>query len=587
MILYILKSTIILFVLFSFYKLFLEKENMHRFKRFYLLGILIFAMIIPFNKIEVNKQETIIPIIANTNLKAVSNIFPEEIPTDFFLIENNIEKHIPIKVITDEVAQTNYWLFILLITLYGIGFTFFTTRFIINLIIISSSIKNNNKIKTKRYTLILLNNHIIPHSFFRFIFLNKQDYELKTIAPEVLLHEQTHVNQKHSFDVLFIEVLQVFFWFNPLLCLIKKSIKLNHEFLADQKILNQQYKIKNYQNLLLQYARKNSSPVLTSNINYSLTKKRLKMMTKYTSNFRAMIWKLTLIPIAIGLIFLLSTKVSTAQDINIKIKENNQILLNNDKLVNQKTIALEIKKGYNLKQIENTKAIIEAPDNVEMGLVTDVNNEILKAGITHRKYKATEIYQSQPTAIKIRNTIKTPQLPVSQQIDTAKAKSGWLQINNQTHFYSNENGKIIYYNRSGHRVDKNGNLIFKRDSGIFSVYGYYLWYSNHNGKTRYFHTGMSKFKKNLSIKNRGKETDKNGKTLEPRPILNPSDFSQRTYMTIMVSRKAKFYLNGKVISTRKAQRLARNKKMVHISSKDSNAKNPIVYLSTKAIDTGK
>ena len=97
--------------------------------------------------------------------------------------------------------------------------------------------ENNPYTKSTYYTNILLQKHIIPHTLLKYIFVNKTDFESQKIPKEVLLHEQTHAIQRHSSDLLFVEVLQIIFWFNPLLYFIKKSIKLNHEFLADQAVL--------------------------------------------------------------------------------------------------------------------------------------------------------------------------------------------------------------------------------------------------------------------------------------------------------------------------------------------------------------
>ena len=71
---------------------------------------------------------------------------------------------------------------------------------------------------------------------------------------ELIAHEKAHLDQKHTLDVLFVEILQIVFWFNPLLLFYKRAIKLNHEFLADQAVNAQFQSVKNYQNLLLAFA---------------------------------------------------------------------------------------------------------------------------------------------------------------------------------------------------------------------------------------------------------------------------------------------------------------------------------------------
>ena len=192
---------------------------------------------------------------------------------------------------------------------------------------IHAKVKHGFKIKTKENTKVLLIEKVVPHSFLNMLFLNKYAFETKSIAPEVLLHEQTHIDQKHTLDILFFEIMQIIFWFNPFYYLIKKSVKLNHEFLADQKVISLQNPVNQYQNILLQFAGSTQYSV-TSNINYSLTKKRLKMMTKRTSKVKSITWILALIPVILGLVLFLSSKVAIAQDIHIKIINKNEVIIN-------------------------------------------------------------------------------------------------------------------------------------------------------------------------------------------------------------------------------------------------------------------
>jgi len=128
--------------------------------------------------------------------------------------------------------------------------------------------------------LILVEEKILPHTFLNYIFINKNDYENRKIEGELFTHELTHVRQKHTLDVLFIEILKTIFWFNPLLIFYKKAIQLNHEFLADEKVVTSYKNVPFYQSLLLEKASWNSNFYLASNLNFLVTKKRLIMMTK-------------------------------------------------------------------------------------------------------------------------------------------------------------------------------------------------------------------------------------------------------------------------------------------------------------------
>ncbi|WP_299312491.1 M56 family metallopeptidase [uncultured Aquimarina sp.] len=274
MIAYIIKSSLCLMLLWVFYKLFLEKENIHFVKRFYLLFSLVFALIIP--SITLTYEVEVI-----THPEIIS-----EITTPLIIVPD-----------TEITRGSVDYLPTVLWSIYAIGVLVFGFRFVRNILVISKKIRANERLKEPSHINVLLSSSIIPHTFLSYIFVPKKEFQNKNIPEEVLLHEKTHALQKHTLDILFVEVLQVIFWFNPLFIFIKRSIKLNHEFLADQNVLKQRFSIQNYFNLLLNYPNSSNQAVLSSPINYSLTKKRLQMMTKEFSKKRTMLKLVTLVPV--------------------------------------------------------------------------------------------------------------------------------------------------------------------------------------------------------------------------------------------------------------------------------------------------
>lgn len=144
-------------------------------------------------------------------------------------------------------------------------------------------IGRKHKIPThyNRAKIALIENLTTSHSFWNTIFLNKNDYEDQEIDSKILTHELVHVKQKHTADVLFIELLLVVFWFNPVLYLYRRAIKLNHEFLADEGVVHQSEQVHEYQIILLNQA-SGYNYSFASRFNYLITKKRLIMMTKKT-----------------------------------------------------------------------------------------------------------------------------------------------------------------------------------------------------------------------------------------------------------------------------------------------------------------
>ena len=94
----------------------------------------------------------------------------------------------------------------------------------------------------------------------------------------LIAHESAHVLQKHSLDILLVELIHCLYWFNPLLILYKKAIRLNHEYLADEAVIRQTQIPTVYMHLLINQAGTNSISRFATSFNYGQTHKRLNMM---------------------------------------------------------------------------------------------------------------------------------------------------------------------------------------------------------------------------------------------------------------------------------------------------------------------
>jgi hypothetical protein len=225
-------------------------------------------------------------------------------------------------------VETINYLPYLLLAFYFIVSSFLLYRFIHNLSKLLSKIKGNKTVNYSDARIVLTNNNAIPFSFLNYIFVNKEKFERGTIEKEVLQHELTHVNQMHSLDVIFIELFIALVWFNPLLFLFRRSILLNHEFLADESVVETFNDAKSYQLLLFEKANRKNNLILSSSFNYLITKKRLIMMTRKTSQKVALIKQIAIIPLIAALGFLFSTKVVAQENTNLlkqKQMENNTV----------------------------------------------------------------------------------------------------------------------------------------------------------------------------------------------------------------------------------------------------------------------
>ncbi|MDY0089009.1 MAG: M56 family metallopeptidase [Flavobacteriaceae bacterium] len=330
MIHFLITSTICLTVFLGFYHLFLEKEKMHFFNRFYLLSSIIVSLFIPFLNFEIIKE---IPATVSQNI-----VFDEFTSNQIIFAEQKTS-----------VLPLVLWI------LYGLTAFGFFIRFGKNIFELILKIRKNPSVKYKNAQLVLVDEKTIPHTFWNSIFINFDDYNRQKIEDELYTHELVHATQKHTFDILFIETLKTVFWFNPLFYFYKKAIQLNHEFLADEEVIKS-CDVPFYQTLLLQ---KNSIDhiFLTSNLNYLVTKKRLIMMTKNTSKTLALLKKAAIIPVISGLIYFFCVEIVAQEKVipNKTTKSEGKIVANaTTKTEKNKNVSEDdYFKGIRIKYYEN------------------------------------------------------------------------------------------------------------------------------------------------------------------------------------------------------------------------------------------
>jgi phosphate/sulfate permease len=280
---YLIKSTVCLLVLYGFFHFFLRQHKILLFNRFYLIFSLVFSIIVSFIMIPVNSNFTLTNSIDKLTFTGHA-IQGQEI----------------IANVTSPQVSPNI-LIVLFITVSSV----LLLRFAINIFRIIRKIIKYKKVENLNTTLILVEEKTLPYSFFRYVFVNKSDFENGEINKELLMHEEAHCLHYHSVDIVLLELINVFFWFNPAIWLFRKAILLNHEYYADNKVLacNESF---DYHKLLVNLVVQNNTNYLVSNFKYSLIKNRLIMMTKSRPSHNAFLRKIAAIPLFLILAIILT-----------------------------------------------------------------------------------------------------------------------------------------------------------------------------------------------------------------------------------------------------------------------------------------
>lgn len=267
---YLLKVHLAIALFYLVYQLVLSKNTTFIIKRFYLLGSLLFAFSLPF---------------VNINLGFNKDIHQAENMLDFQGFEQLSQiQFLPTTETVNLITHFDSFSIALVIYLI-IGVLVFSFA-LLDLVKIIKSIKRNKKSKAGRLNFVLNEKYKSPFSFFNFIFTKS----LKGIEHTLeYLHELAHVKQLHSIDRLLVGFLLPLLWINPFIYLFKKSMIEVHEHLADSAVLKNGIKATDYQQYLYLQLKSSQYLKLTSNFNYSLTKKRITMISKNISKRKSII----------------------------------------------------------------------------------------------------------------------------------------------------------------------------------------------------------------------------------------------------------------------------------------------------------
>ena len=272
---YIIKSSVSLLLMFGLYWFLLRNEKLFVFNRFFLVLSVVFSLAVPFISVPVNFGAT--PRL-NDIIPAYDYVIPEIRTTD-----NIVPGDVNISQSYVEKEMTVIGISALLRALYVSGLILFLIRFLRNIYFIIQRSKLSEVISLKGYRIVLTNDRVGPCCFFKSVFLNSEDYLKGRIDKEVLAHELEHARQSHTIDIMLIELVKIFYWFNPVHLLYERAIRINHEYLADNRVINDNSDIKIYADKILNFITGMSNISLTSGSYHSFTKMRLMMMMKSRS----------------------------------------------------------------------------------------------------------------------------------------------------------------------------------------------------------------------------------------------------------------------------------------------------------------
>jgi bla regulator protein blaR1 len=447
MTIYLLKVVLCSALFLGCYFLLFQKEKIYRFNRFYLLFSLFAPFIIPLIEIENGSTPINIPQVEQVNLPLQQTVQTASI------------SHTNIAEIQDTAINFP-------VLIYALVSSFLFFIFLKNIFVLIKEIRNNKKVFFVKISIVLLDKKITPYSFMKYIFVNREDYEKQGIEKEILLHEITHIQQAHSIDILIIELMKTFLWFNPLLIFYKKAIQLNHEFLADEAVINTYEDVTNYQYLLIEKASQPNRFLFTSSFNYSITKQRLKMMTKSTSPMKALLITLAFVPLFATAIFTFSTKIyaqKSVPEIEEKVVISNKEGASNEMISEYHSIIRKYLKG-----VSNGADLMERLQDINKNTIDKERMRFIANAMSKEQKSKQNIM-----VMRISDHVSPKEVPTEKEFENFKDPTKYGVWVDGKKIKNSELNKYKASDFSNFGISKLYGAA-KYDKGVKRIYGYQL-----------------------------------------------------------------------------------------------------------------
>lgn len=303
MLLYIIKSALLLAVLYGGFALLLSRETFHRFNRLALLSVLVASMVLPLIQIEAPSMLSLWGSASEPQTYIQTLRFGEN-EMSLQTLHSDDEGVLPQVSLSGEnealpAPPKGGWGVRWAGVLYLLGFLASLAIFFVGLFRLFRVIRGGVHTKDELgNTIVIHGGDFAPFSFLHYIIISASDYE--HLRRPILAHEQAHIRLGHTYDLLLLEAVKAVQWFNPFVYLLGRDLKAVHEYEADSAVLSFGIDAKTYQLLLVTKAVGSRLQTVCNNLSHHSLKKRIKMMHTHKSN-RWLMGKALILPALMAL----------------------------------------------------------------------------------------------------------------------------------------------------------------------------------------------------------------------------------------------------------------------------------------------
>ena len=392
---YILKSTVCIGFLYMAFKILMSKEVCFSLNRGILLTVIAGSILIPMIYLPILHTPVRVEMIPDFSS---NNIHIENLP-----VANHSDSTNGFKINGQTRNELTIQLVAILKYIYLIGSLFAFVVLMRNIISVLLLIRKSTIVKMDGYRLVLSDRDVPSFAFARSVIISRSDYE--AYGSSILPHEKAHLQLNHFYDLILLELVKVFHWFNPAVYGIIRNIKEIHEFQADAYTLHSGVDVNQYQLLLIKKCVGPKKFALANSFNHCQIKKRITMMNKQ-KNSRAWRWKVaTFLPMLALLLMAFGKRGENVSENRIvNEKENKQInsvakisqnqqesadrviqIKSEGNYVSNKLCTLEeiIIKGKEWQNASNEWILLLIDESIPYSRVDEVREALTNAGVYH------------------------------------------------------------------------------------------------------------------------------------------------------------------------------------------------------------
>ena len=329
------KAAIALAVFYMFYRLLLSKETFHRFNRIVLLGTAALSFVLPLCVITL-KEVVVVPAMTESSETIIGEV------TETVAMVHEVS--VPI------------WS-VVFCSIFTLGALAVLTHVVISIIGIRRMIRSgNSQALESGETLIITETDTAPFSWMKYIVISREDYE--SGYSQILTHEKAHIALRHSWDILFVDMITALQWFNPAIWMLKADLRALHEFEADDAVLRSGANIKEYQYLLIRKAVSKSGYSVANSFNHSTLKARITMMLNKKSS-RMSAWKALYVIPLVGISLAATAETKVDYQYEDQTPDNTELVEKYSTPVGKVT-----KKSFKEKNLKNGRITVDEEKDV-------------------------------------------------------------------------------------------------------------------------------------------------------------------------------------------------------------------------------